>query len=210
MFQYIATQLRSTHVVSTSWGLCEQYMPAAVMTTDNNIFMQAAAQGQSWFAAFGDNGADDCGNGGSTAEVDFPASSPYVTGVGGTVLNPLFDANGNATGYGSEAAWSGSGGGTSVTFAKPSYQQGVRKAARRAVPDVALEAGPNPGNLLVFNGRLYRAWGTSIAAYSPTTSPGRAPRSPNPPCCQRATTAAVWPKPLLEPIQDAPGSWNSP
>ncbi len=164
VYNYIATQLPSTHVVSTSWGLCESLMPAAVMTTNNNIFMQAAAKGQSWFAASGDGGADDCGNGGATPEVDFPASSPYITGVGGTVLNAVFDTTGNATGYGSEAAWSGSGGGASVVFPKPSWQTNTPADGRRDVPDVALEAAPNPGNLLVFNGQLYRAWGTSFAA----------------------------------------------
>ena len=87
IYNYISTQLHSTHVVSTSLGLCEPFMPPAGMTTANNIFMQAAAQGQSWFAASGHSGADDCGTGGSTPAVDFPASSPHGhPRVGGTVL----------------------------------------------------------------------------------------------------------------------------
>ncbi len=165
VYNFIVTNLPSTYVVSTSWGLCEGQMPSAVMTTDNNIFKQGAAQGQSWFAASGDSGADDCGNGGTTPEVDFPASSPFITGVGGTLLTTPFDGTGTATGYGSETAWSGSGGGKSGIFSKPSYQIGATPAdGVRDVPDVSLEAGPTPGNLLVFDGRLYRAWGTSLAA----------------------------------------------
>jgi kumamolisin len=165
VYNFIVTQLPSTHVVSTSWGLCEAQMPSAVMSSDNNIFKQGAAQGQSWFVASGDSGADDCGNGGTTPEVDFPASSPFITAIGGTVLTTPFDSTGTATGYGSETAWSGGGGGKSVIFSKPSYQAGVTPAdGGRDVPDVSLEAGPSPGNLLVFNSRLYRAWGTSLAA----------------------------------------------
>jgi kumamolisin len=140
-------------------------MPSAVVSSDNNIFKQGAVQGQSWFAASGDSGSDDCGNGGTSREVDFPASSPFITGVGGTTLATTFDSTGTATGYGSETAWSGGGGGKSMIFGKPSYQDGVTPAdGGRDVPDVSLEAGPTPGNLLVFNGRTYRAWGTSLAA----------------------------------------------
>ncbi|PWB82261.1 MAG: hypothetical protein C3F08_00090 [Candidatus Methylomirabilota bacterium] len=165
VYNYIVTRLPSTRVVSTSWGLCETQMPSAVMRSDNNIFKQAAVQGQSWFAASGDNGADDCGNSGTTREVDFPASSPFITGVGGTALATPFDSTGAATGYGGETAWSGSGGGTSLVFGKPGYQTGVTpNDAKRDVPDVSLEAGPSPGNLLVYNGTTYRAWGTSLAA----------------------------------------------
>lgn len=165
VYNFIVTQLASTHAVSTSWGLCETQMPSAVVTSDANIFKQGAAQGQSWFAASGDAGADDCRNGGTTPEVDFPASSPYITGVGGTNLTTPFDSTGTATGYGSETAWSGSGGGQSLLFSKPAYQAGTTPPdGVRDVPDVSLEAGPSPGNLLVLNGALYRAYGTSVAA----------------------------------------------
>jgi len=82
-----------------------------------------------------------------------------------TALATPFDSTGAATGYGSETAWSGSGGGTSLVFGKPGYQTGVTpNDATRDVPDVSLEAGPSPGNLLVYNGTTYRAWGTSLAA----------------------------------------------
>src|SRR5207253_1468302 len=44
------------HVVSTSWGACEVALSAASQQTDDNIFANANAIGQSWFAASGDRG----------------------------------------------------------------------------------------------------------------------------------------------------------
>src|SRR2546428_13860262 len=70
------------HVVSTSWGACEVALSAASQQTDDNIFANANAIGQSWFAASGDNGSKDCG--GNVPSVDNPANSPHVIGVGGT------------------------------------------------------------------------------------------------------------------------------
>ena len=51
------------------------------LESENVIFKQMAAQGQSLFAATGDQGAYD--GGGSSLAVDDPASQPYVTAVGG-------------------------------------------------------------------------------------------------------------------------------
>ena len=115
-------------IVSISWGLCEAYSGAAELQTLDTIFKQGAAQGISFFAAAGDSGAYDCGDG--NLGVDSPASDPYVTGVGGTNLQL------NAGAYGSESVWSnpsdtqrspngaGGGGGVSNTFAQPSWQTG--------------------------------------------------------------------------------------
>ena len=47
-------------VVSTSWGACEIGVSAATQQTDDAIFANANAIGQSWFAASGDNGSLDC------------------------------------------------------------------------------------------------------------------------------------------------------
>src|SRR6185369_14732812 len=69
------------HVVSTSWGVCEVGISAATQLTDDAIFANANAIGQSWFAASGDNGSLDCNN---MLSVDNPANSPHVIGVGGT------------------------------------------------------------------------------------------------------------------------------
>ncbi|TMB46570.1 MAG: hypothetical protein E6J60_16360, partial [Deltaproteobacteria bacterium] len=68
------------HVVSTSWGACEVGLSAASQRTNDNIFANANAIGQSWFAASGDSGSRDC----NVLGVDHPANSPHVMGVGGT------------------------------------------------------------------------------------------------------------------------------
>src|SRR5437867_1936641 len=60
------------HVVSTSWGACEVGLSAASQRTNDNIFANANAIGQSWFAASGDSGSRDCSN---VLGVDHPANS---------------------------------------------------------------------------------------------------------------------------------------
>src|SRR2546428_705244 len=69
-------------------------------------------------------------------------------------------------GYGSETAWSNSGGGVSQVFGRPAFQAGcgVPLGSQRLVPDVALEADPSPGNYVLFGGQWYWVGGTSEAA----------------------------------------------
>jgi subtilase family serine protease len=71
--------------------------------------------------------------------VEFPASSPHVTAVGGTSLS----TSGSTRGW-SESAWSGAGSGCSAYFAKPSWQTDTG-CARRTVADVSAVADPNTG-----------------------------------------------------------------
>jgi subtilase family serine protease len=73
--------------------------------------------------------------------VSWPATDPLVTAVGGTQL----DLRANGTRRKPDTAWSGSGGGQSMFFARPSYQYGVRAitGTRRAVPDVSMDASCN-------------------------------------------------------------------
>jgi len=154
------------HVVSTSWGACEVAFSAASQQTDDNIFANANAIGQSWFAASGDSGSRDCSG---LLGVDNPANSPHVIGVGGTrpaCSSGLTSSSPACGGYGSESAWSGSGGGMSQVFARPSFQKGcgVPAGTRRLVPDVALEADTSPGNYVAENGSWWIVGGTSDAA----------------------------------------------
>src|SRR5436309_681390 len=154
------------HVVSTSWGVCEVGVSAATQRTDDNIFTNANAIGQSWFAASGDSGSRDCSN---LLGVDNPANSPHVMGVGGTTpacSGGMTSSSPACAGYGSESAWSGSGGGVSLVFARPAFQRGcgVPAGTQRLVPDVALEANPSPGNYVAENGSWWVVGGTSDAA----------------------------------------------
>jgi kumamolisin len=157
------------HSVSTSWGLCEKQMSSATRATDDGIFANGNALGQSWFAASGDSGSNDCPAQVGRKGVDYPASSPYIMGVGGThgtcPAGSFTPTNPVCSGYGSEAGWSGSGGGDSLYYAKPSWQTGCTvPTGNRHVPDVSLVADSSPGYLVAFNGAWYAIGGTSAAA----------------------------------------------
>ncbi|MEY9842063.1 kumamolisin [Streptacidiphilus sp. EB103A] len=148
-----------TRVTSSCWGAAETQRTAGNMSALDLVFKQGAAEGLSFFAAAGDNGSDDAGDGGLS--VDYPASDPYVTGVGGTRLS----LTSNNT-WSNEVAWPLGGGGASSVFAIPTWQVPVRKAAgggRRQVPDVAAEADPEPG-ISVYTGGAWTSIGGTSAA----------------------------------------------
>jgi kumamolisin len=166
MYEQIVTD-NPGHVVTTSWGSCEAGTPTASQVTDDNIFANANSIGQTWFAASGDDGSNDCGN--ASVTVDNPANSPHVMGVGGTTptcSSGMIPSNPGCGGYGSESGWSDSGGGISQVFARPTFQAGcgVPSGTQRLVPDVALEADTSPGNYVVSGGVWYLVGGTSDAA----------------------------------------------
>ncbi|MFB7665253.1 protease pro-enzyme activation domain-containing protein [Kitasatospora sp. NPDC056138] len=144
-------------VISISWGIYEAGETASNRVAVDADFKEAAAQGQSVYAASGDSGSDDAGNGGTS--VDFPAADPYVTGTGGTTLSTT-----SSGGWSKETAWSGSGGGVSSVFATPSYQTKVNTGAKRTVPDVAAVADPATGWAVYTAGAWYTYGGTSAAA----------------------------------------------
>ncbi|MFJ7909641.1 protease pro-enzyme activation domain-containing protein [Kitasatospora sp. NPDC096204] len=150
-------------VISISWGSCEPDTTASSMTAVDNAFKQAAAQGISIFSASGDDGSRDCTrstSGSSVKAVDFPASSPHQTGVGGTNLKV---SSGNT--YSSESAWSTAGGGVSTVFAKPSWQTGTGvSGTMRTVPDVSSNADPASGFAIYTAGAWQVYGGTSAAA----------------------------------------------
>jgi hypothetical protein len=120
-------------IVTTSWGICEQALQTGqqgLQESENYLFQQAAAQGQTVFSAAGDNGADDCNTketatpvrGQNPVSVDDPASQPYVLGVGGTTID-------DASSPPLEHVWNdgarggGGGGGISESWRMPSWQQ---------------------------------------------------------------------------------------
>ncbi|WP_441247566.1 S53 family peptidase [Kitasatospora sp. McL0602] len=144
-------------VISISWGIYETGETASNRVAVDTDLKEAAAQGQSVYAASGDSGSDDAGNGGTS--VDFPAADPWVTGTGGTNLKTS-----SSGAWSSETGWSGSGGGVSSVFATPSYQTGVNTTGHRAVPDVAAVADPATGWAIYTQGAWYTFGGTSAAA----------------------------------------------
>lgn len=167
---FFVNNLPDTKVINISFGGCERDLFPTFQSTFNNLYKQAAAQGQTVVVSSGDTGANDCRDG-SGQQVNGLASSPFVTGVGGTALDAGFDTNGNATGYKGERVWRngslGSGGGLSLVYARPSYQleANITVGRTRAVPDVALLADPtNPGFFYVRNGTVQVVGGTSASA----------------------------------------------
>ena len=159
-------------IVSTSWGSCEIGDDRSELAADEDLFVQAAAEGQTRFAASGDNGSRDCAQNAppyglpgepNPTNVDFPASSSYVAAVGGTTLEL-----GPLRAWKAERAWSGSGGGASLAFAVPPYQQGIGTLANRTernVPDVALDADPATPYAFAYGGSFATpVGGTSAAA----------------------------------------------
>jgi kumamolisin len=143
-------------VISASLGLCERSIREALgqsgINTAEAEFQLAAAGGISLLAASGDSGSADCTENDGTPDdflnVNFPASSPWVTAVGGTNLH-LTAQNTIA----SEVVWndtelspgSAGGGGISELFARPSYQSGTVTASHRVLPDVSMLADIAPG-----------------------------------------------------------------
>lgn len=161
VYNRIVSENRAS-VVTTSWGICEQKMPSAAMTADSGIFAEAAAQGQTWFAASGDNGAYDCGD--PRLAVDYPASDPNVSSVNGTSLSLTA-----ADTIRAEWAWRGSGGGLSVAFNEPFYQSGADLVngysnGMRQAADVAFNSDPLTGYPVLFQNTWTEYGGTSFAA----------------------------------------------
>jgi subtilase family serine protease len=132
-----ANKLNATEV-SLSWGGGEF---SSETSTDSDL----AHAGTFYTVSSGDSGHG----------AQYPAASPNVISVGGTTLNGCSGTS--CSGFKSETAWSGSGGGISAVEPIPSYQSGytgpVFGAATiaaltgnmRGIPDVSFEANPNTG-----------------------------------------------------------------
>ena len=166
-YKKIATD-NTAKVISSSWGQCEPQSSQSDINSEDQVFQQYAAQGQSIFAAAGDTGAYDCRGNTTTLAVDNPADDPYVTGVGGTNLTL------SGTTYSSEKVWnvsssSAGGGGISTLFTKPSYQTGPGTTnsysnGKRQVPDVSADADPSTGYSIYSQSSWTVVGGTSAAA----------------------------------------------
>lgn len=169
-------------VLVITYGACESAVGEASVDSINSILEQANAQGMTVVAASGDDGAADCDAGTSSTPpsvasqglaVDFPASSPYVTAVGGTEFDEgsetywqaqsTNDILSSALSYIPEVAWnyttangylSATGGGVSSYNAKPTWQagSGVPADGMRDVPDISFTASPDHDGYLVCSG----------------------------------------------------------
>lgn len=167
----VLLNLTGLYVISQSFGAPEG--DQSFQATMDLDYEHAALLGISVFAASGDNGGSQLSNGQctGTAQVEFPASSPYVTAVGGTapIVNAtLGGAPATNQGIASEAAWHLSGGGFSTDFAAPAWQRVGTAWSEisthgddRGVPDVA---GPAANDTFFYNGQVQDGEGTSFAS----------------------------------------------
>ena len=149
-------------IANASFGECEFFaFFDGAMTIDDQIFLQAAAQGQTLSASSGDQGSacPVTNTNGVPASgppfVLYPTSSPYVSSAGGTDLFTNTDYS-----YAGETAWEAGGGGISQFELSPFWQNGIvitntcpliAGAVCRAVPDIAMDAALETG-ALVFSG----------------------------------------------------------
>jgi subtilase family serine protease len=143
---------RKPDVISASLGSCEADAKRAIggknITTVESALQLAAASGISVLASSGDDGSSSCfdlqGIPKPQQAVSFPASSPWVTSVGGTNLG-LDTSNAliNQVVWNSQSG--AGGGGYSILFKRPSWQNGFTAAKHRVVPDVAMLADTSPG-----------------------------------------------------------------
>jgi kumamolisin len=161
-------------IMSGSLGNCEVEWGFAAISMMEYIFMNAAASGIHVFISAGDSGSSTCyHHDKKTKSAEYPASSQYVTGVGGTNLALNEDNTIKGEGVWNDhdfpapynKKFGAGGGGKSRFLSRPLWQKGTKiKGFRRTTPDVAFFADPFPG--YVVNDSL-RGWfdngGTSAA-----------------------------------------------
>jgi subtilase family serine protease len=136
-------------VVSNSWG-------GSMSGSEPSYEHYFNHSGVGYFVASGDSGY-------TGSSPDYPSTSAYVTGVGGTTLKK---ATSTTRGW-TETAWSSAGSSCSKTIAKPSYQ-GTTGCSYRAAADVSAVANPSTGLAVYNNGPSSSGWivvgGTSASS----------------------------------------------
>jgi subtilase family serine protease len=174
-------------IISNSYGDAGENLDPATIDAEHTTFVQAALEGIGVYFSSGDSG-DEVANLG-VRTVDYPASDPWVTSVGGTSL--AIGADGKRifeTGWSTakstlvKGSWTpappgayvyGGGGGVSKLFVQPAYQKGVVPdsisryfggAPGRAVPDISAIGDPNTG-MLVGQTQTFPNGSTKYAEY---------------------------------------------
>jgi subtilase family serine protease len=143
---------RHPDVISVSLEGCEpRYVgQRAFAEAYGNVFAIAAGAGISTLVAAGDQGSSMCTEGQTALGLlatSLPATSPYVTSVGGTnlVLHPGNSIANQLVWNDSPQTFGATGGGYSLLFAKPWWQKVSSTDDARSVPDIAALADIVPG-----------------------------------------------------------------
>jgi subtilase family serine protease len=189
--QYIVDHHEAT-VISQSFAAAEEtFASKQSLLNLRHAFISAAANGVTVLASSGDSGTANVMKQPVKhpktipfPSVQWPASDPLVTGVGGTYLctNPITGmgidstdppTNCQVTPPTREIGWTFSGGGFSHVFTKPSYQDILPAGSTpigtmRGVPDVAFQASALTGPLVYDTGAGAGGWfivgGTSCSS----------------------------------------------
>ena len=186
---FYAIDEKTAPIITISYGTCE---PSDLIDVPSiqQAAQQANAEGITWFAATGDVGAADCDDDGEATvaqaglAVDWPASIPEVTAMGGNEFNEqggnYWSSTNSSTGasamkYIPEEVWndtaidgtlSAGGGGASAVFPRPIWQTGpgVPNDTARHIPDLAFAASADhDGYHVVTGGQDSIFGGTSVA-----------------------------------------------
>jgi subtilase family serine protease len=171
-------------VISQSFSATEETFPNAIaVDTLRAAYLAADKDKVTVLAASGDSGAADVGLDQTTYYLhpvtSWPDSDPLVTGVGGTQLH--FNAAGKPT---APSVWNDTynkitnefadgnsgpnplagGGGLSIFFPRPAYQNGVKNivGSHRGVPDISMSASCN-GSV-----DIYSSYGGEAPGWSPS------------------------------------------
>lgn len=176
-----ARQNKLGSIISNSYGYPEALFGAATVKGFEQVLKKAAATGLAVNFSTGDGGDEGTGapNAGGQS---YPATSAYVTAVGGTSIGiPNGSSAGAEVGWGNNATYlsfgttavldppeglgniGGSGGGESTFITKPSWQKSFSGTGRQE-PDIAALADPYTGVVFVEYGEpLAGIGGTSLA-----------------------------------------------
>jgi len=129
-------------IISTSIGVCELNLRTQALDVSEWLLAAGAAAGVTVIAAAGDTGSSACAPGTDVESSQYPASSTFVTGVGGTRFTsgpgPLTEQVWND----SPAVEQAGGGATVSVLPRPAYQQNLPGPSNRIVPDLAFIAAP--------------------------------------------------------------------
>jgi subtilase family serine protease len=169
--QFIVDNHQATVITQSFAAVEESFHTTSSLMNLRHAFISAAADGVTVLGSSGDGGSANSiktpvpnPSPVSVPTVNWPASDPLVTAVGGTYLctDPVTGTTVDSTDPPSncvsnpgvrEVGWIDSGGGFSHVFSAPAYQQNLPAGstpigAMRGVPDVSWQASSRTGTLV--------------------------------------------------------------
>jgi subtilase family serine protease len=158
----LLVEAASSSFTNLATGVDTAFNKGAVSISNSYGGSEFSSEGSSTYDSHYNHPGVTVSSGDNGYGVEFPASSQYVTAVGGTSLSRSSSTRGW-----SETVWNGAGSGCSAYIAKPSWQHDAGCSAHRTVADVAAVADPNTG-VAVYDTYRTSGWlvfgGTSVAS----------------------------------------------